>query len=87
MLHVFKKKTLNYFKKTNDLLFLGKFRFIVHIEEAMKTMKKMGFNSKDIDDVKNIFASTNFYLLSVTIVIVSFHVSILSLTIIIQGSK
>lgn len=49
----------------------------MHVEEAMKSLKTLGFGSKDIDDVKNIFAGTNLYLLSATIIIVSFHVSML----------
>lgn len=57
---------------------LGKLRFVLHLESAMVSLKKMGFSPKDIDDVKGIFAGTNLYLLSATIVIVSFHVSILN---------
>ncbi|KAL0279461.1 UNVERIFIED_CONTAM: hypothetical protein PYX00_001010 [Menopon gallinae] len=52
----------------------GKLRFILNMKEAMTYLKKMGFTSRDIDDIKGIFAGTNLYLLSATMVITTIHV-------------
>lgn len=55
---------------------VGKFRLIAHIDNAMKQLTGLGFTSKDIDEVKEIFADANLYLLLGTVFIGSIHVSI-----------
>lgn len=54
---------------------VGKFRLIAHIENAMQQLTQMGFSSKDIDEVKEIFAEANLYILLGTVFIGSIHVS------------
>lgn len=54
---------------------IGKLRLLLHVEHAMKSLKKFGFSDKDIDEVKGIFSDTNLYLLCGTIFIGSVHVS------------
>lgn len=56
---------------------VGKFRLIAHIDNAMKQLTGLGFTSKDIDEVKEIFAEANLYLLLGTVFIGSVHVSTL----------
>lgn len=55
---------------------VGKFRLIAHIESAMSQLTKLGFSSKDVDEVKEIFAEANLYLLCGTLFIGSIHVSL-----------
>lgn len=52
---------------------VGKFRLIAHIETAMQQLTHMGFSSKDIDEVKEIFAEANLYILLGTVFIGSVH--------------
>lgn len=40
----------------------------------MTYLKTVGFQSQDLDDIKGIFAGTNFYLLCVTLVATVVHV-------------
>ena len=54
---------------------VGKFRLIAHIENAMGQLTKLGFSSKDVDEVKEIFAEANLWLLCGTLFIGSIHVS------------
>lgn len=54
---------------------VGKFRLIAHIENAMQQLTQLGFSTKDIDEVKEIFAEANLYLLLGTVFIGSIHVS------------
>lgn len=54
---------------------VGKFRLIAHIENAMSQLTQLGFSAKDVDEVKEIFAEANLYLLCGTIFIGSIHVS------------
>jgi hypothetical protein len=54
---------------------VGKFRLIALIENAMGQLTELGFSSKDIDEVKEIFADANLYLLLGTVFIGSIHVS------------
>lgn len=54
---------------------VGKFRLIAHIENAMGQLTQLGFSSKDVDEVKEIFADANIYLLCGTLLIGSVHVS------------
>lgn len=53
----------------------GSLRLALHVRLALDQLKSMGFSEKDIDDVKGIFADTNLYLLSGTVLIASCHVS------------
>ncbi|EEB10382.1 conserved hypothetical protein [Pediculus humanus corporis] len=54
-------------------IYFGKLRFMVQLESTVLALKKMGFSPRDVDDIKSFFASTNFYLLCITIIISSFH--------------
>lgn len=54
---------------------VGKFRLISHIENAMGQLTLLGFSAKDVDEVKEIFAEANLYLLCGTLFIGSIHVS------------
>lgn len=54
---------------------VGKFRLIAHIENAMSQLTTLGFAPKDVDEVKEIFAEANLYLLCGTLFIGSIHVS------------
>lgn len=54
---------------------VGKFRLIAHIENAMGQLTQLGFSTKDVDEVKEIFADANIYLLCGTLFIGSIHVS------------
>lgn len=55
----------------------GTFRLALHVRLALDQLLSLGFTKQDVDDVKGIFADTNLYLLSATILIASCHVSIL----------
>ncbi|RZF41615.1 hypothetical protein LSTR_LSTR000329 [Laodelphax striatellus] len=48
-------------------------KLMLHIESAFSSMKLLGFNDKDSDEVKGIFADTHIYLLCATIFISSMH--------------
>lgn len=48
---------------------------IAHIENAMGQLQNLGFSPKDVDEVKEIFAEANIYLLIGTLLIGSIHVS------------
>lgn len=52
----------------------GKMRFMAQIEATLYRFFDLGFTEKDIDEVKGVFADTNFYLLSATVFIGSVHV-------------
>ncbi|XP_071443905.1 lipid scramblase CLPTM1L [Hetaerina americana] len=52
---------------------IGKLRLWLHLEVALLSLKSMGFSDKDVDEVKNIFAGTNLYLLCVTVFVSSIH--------------
>lgn len=54
----------------------GSLRLALHVRLALQQLQSLGFSEKDIDDVKGIFEDTNLYLLSATVLIASFHVSI-----------
>lgn len=55
----------------------GSMRLAMHVRLALDQMHGLGFSEKDVDDVKGIFADTNLYLLSATVLIASCHVSTL----------
>ncbi|CRL04485.1 CLUMA_CG017566, isoform A [Clunio marinus] len=52
---------------------VGKFRLIAHIDNAMSQLTNFGFSAKDVDEVKEIFADANIYLLCGTLFIGSIH--------------
>lgn len=54
----------------------GSFRLALHVRLTLQQLHTLGFSEKDVDDVKGIFADTNLYLLSATVLIASCHVSI-----------
>lgn len=56
---------------------VGKFRLIAHIESAMGQLTNLGFSAKDVDEVKEIFAEANLWILCGTLFIGSIHVSFL----------
>lgn len=58
---------------------VGKLRLVAHLENAMGQLTQLGFSSKDIDEVKGIFADTNVYLLCGTLFVGSIHVSIIEI--------
>ncbi|CAH2102806.1 unnamed protein product [Euphydryas editha] len=51
----------------------GSLRLALHVRLALEQLRGLGFSDKDVDDVKGIFADTNLYLLSATVVIASCH--------------
>ncbi|XP_045447364.1 cleft lip and palate transmembrane protein 1-like protein [Melitaea cinxia] len=51
----------------------GSLRLALHVRLALEQLRSLGFSDKDVDDVKGIFADTNLYLLSATVVIASCH--------------
>ncbi|XP_075216935.1 lipid scramblase CLPTM1L [Lycorma delicatula] len=52
---------------------IGKLRLMIHVESAFLSLRSCGFNDKDLDEVKGIFADTHIYLLCATIFISSIH--------------
>ncbi|XP_063977434.1 lipid scramblase CLPTM1L [Diachasmimorpha longicaudata] len=52
---------------------MGMLRLLLQVKAAMLNMKSLGFSDKDVDEVKGIYADTNFYLLTGTIFIASMH--------------
>jgi len=54
---------------------VGRLRLMVVVERAFRMMKGLGFTDRDVEDVKGIFFDTNHYMLLLTILVVSFHVS------------
>ena len=54
---------------------IGRLRLMVIVERAFRMMKGFGFTDRDVEDVKGIFFDTNHFMLLLTIMIVSFHVS------------
>ncbi|XP_050343582.1 lipid scramblase CLPTM1L [Nymphalis io] len=51
----------------------GSLRLALHVRLALEQLHGLGFSDKDVDDVKGIFADTNLYLLSATVLIASCH--------------
>lgn len=52
---------------------LGKLRLILQIEASMQDLKNLGLSDKNVDEVKEIFADTNIYLLGGTLFIAAIH--------------
>lgn len=53
---------------------IGKLRLMLHVEQALHQLRRLGFAKKDVDEVKGIFSDTNVYLLCGTIFVGSVHV-------------
>ncbi|VVC95536.1 unnamed protein product, partial [Leptidea sinapis] len=51
----------------------GVLRLALHVRLALLQLQSLGFSEKDVDDAKGIFADTNLYLLSATVLIASCH--------------
>lgn len=52
---------------------IGKLRLLLHMQHAMLALKRMGFSTKDLDDIKGAFSDTNLYLLCLTVIVSSVH--------------
>ncbi|XP_069113149.1 lipid scramblase CLPTM1L-like [Argopecten irradians] len=52
---------------------VGKLRFWNNMMESMKMLHSFGFSDKDTDEVKGIFADTNFTFLMLTFAVAAFH--------------
>ncbi|OWF50337.1 cleft lip and palate transmembrane protein 1-like protein [Mizuhopecten yessoensis] len=52
---------------------IGKLRFWSNMMESMKMLHGFGFSEKDTDEVKGIFADTNFTFLMLTFAVAAFH--------------
>ncbi|XP_015114592.1 cleft lip and palate transmembrane protein 1-like protein [Diachasma alloeum] len=52
---------------------MGMLRLLLQVKATMENMKSLGFSDRDVDEVKGIYADTNFYLLAGTIFIASMH--------------
>lgn len=52
---------------------VGKLRFWTHMLQSIETLHKFGFTEKDTDELKGIFADTNFYFLMMTFAVAAFH--------------
>lgn len=52
---------------------IGKLRLLLHMQHAMLALKRMGFSTKDLDDIKGAFSDTNLFLLCATIIVSSVH--------------
>lgn len=55
---------------------IGRLRLMLHVEQAMESLRTLGFANKDVDEVKGIFSDTNVYLLCGTIFVGSVHVCV-----------
>lgn len=54
---------------------IGILRFFLQVEATLNQFLMLGFNEKDLDEMKGVFADTNMYLLCATVLIGSIHVS------------
>lgn len=52
---------------------VGKLRMWTNFQESVKMLHSLGFTEKDTDEVKGIFADTNFYFLMLTFLVAAFH--------------
>ncbi|XP_012944490.1 cleft lip and palate transmembrane protein 1-like protein [Aplysia californica] len=52
---------------------LGKMRMWISIKQSFKMLLDLGFTEKDTDEIKGIFADTNFYFLMLTFTVAAFH--------------
>lgn len=51
----------------------GKLRFLLQVEASLEQFISLGFSDKDLDEVKNVFADTNLYLLCMAIFVGGVH--------------
>lgn len=47
----------------------------MQFEGALTPMAKLGFTTRDLDEVKGIFSDTNLYFLFITFLVAALHVS------------
>ncbi|KAK3085426.1 hypothetical protein FSP39_003122 [Pinctada imbricata] len=52
---------------------VGKLRFWSNMLQSIETLHGFGFSEKDTDELKGIFADTNFYFLMMTFAVAAFH--------------
>ena len=52
---------------------IGKLRIWMQFEEAVRSLKDLGFGEDDVDEIKGIFADTNMYFLTLTFFVAIFH--------------
>nr|XP_022340363.1 cleft lip and palate transmembrane protein 1-like protein [Crassostrea virginica]XP_022340364.1 cleft lip and palate transmembrane protein 1-like protein [Crassostrea virginica] len=52
---------------------VGKLRFWTHMLHSIETLHQFGFTEKDTDELKGIFADTNFHFLMMTFAVAAFH--------------
>ncbi|CAJ0959389.1 unnamed protein product, partial [Mesorhabditis belari] len=52
---------------------IGKLRLMITASLSMQQLRNMGFNEKDLDEVKGIFVDTNLYLLGLTFLVSALH--------------
>ncbi|XP_041375751.1 cleft lip and palate transmembrane protein 1-like protein [Gigantopelta aegis] len=52
---------------------VGKLRMWTNFLESFKMLQNLGFTEKDTDEIKGIFADTNFYFLLLTFAVAAFH--------------
>ncbi|XP_021962765.1 cleft lip and palate transmembrane protein 1-like protein [Folsomia candida] len=52
---------------------IGSIRMAAQFQAAMDAMNVIGFTSKDMDEIKGVFADTNVYLLALTLFVASMH--------------
>lgn len=56
---------------------IGKLKFLIQMEMTFSNFLALGFTTKDVDEIKGVFADTNVYLLCATVFIGSIHVIII----------
>ncbi|CAG5885433.1 lipid scramblase CLPTM1L [Menidia menidia] len=56
-----------------DSISLGRFRFWIHMQDAVYSLQQFGFTEKDADEIKGIFVDTNLYFLALTFFVAAFH--------------
>jgi hypothetical protein len=52
---------------------VGKFRFMSNMERSLLGFQDMGFQEKDVDDVKGLVVDTEMYILLLTFTVSAFH--------------
>ncbi|KAJ8004730.1 hypothetical protein DPEC_G00139330 [Dallia pectoralis] len=55
-------------------LSLRQFRFWIHMQDVMFSLKHFGFTEGNIDEIKGLFIDTNLYLLASTALVTVFHI-------------
>jgi len=52
---------------------IGKLRLMVNMERSLRSFQDMGFQEKDVDDIKGLIVDTEIYLLLTTFIVSAFH--------------